>query len=183
MDTTEQKPVAPGAEQPLSLAEAAPLRFLEAGKLRFFKAGATLRLTIEDEACWLKVSILRAYPLSMPGRLLSVRDGGGKEIGIHSDTGELDAESRKRVEAELERRYMLSVIHRVLAVKERFGTVDWEVETSRGRRRFTTRDLRDNVLRTAAGHYLLTDVENNRYEVPDISTLDPQSQTWLLRHL
>ena len=170
-------------KQPMSPAEAAQLRILEPKKLRFFKAGATLRLTIEDEACWLKVSVLRAFPLSVPTGYFSVRDGAAKEIGMLAGVDGLDAESRQLVEAELERRYMISIIHRVLSVKERFGTVDWEVETSRGRRRFTTRDLRENVLRCGPGHFLLTDVESNRYEIPDINALDPQSQSCLLRHL
>lgn len=167
----------------LSLAEAAQLRFLDPKTARFFKVGATLRMTIEGEACWLKVAILRAFPLSVPTKYFSVRDGAGKEIGMLTDVESLDPESRPLVEAELERRYMVSIIHRVISVKERFGTVDWEVETHRGRSRFTTRDLRDNVLRSGPGHYLLTDVENNRYEVLDLNALDPQSQSWLLRHL
>ena len=159
------------------------LRFLEPKKLRFFMAGATLRLTIEDEACWLKVSVFRAFPLSEPFHHFSVRDETAKEIGLLTDLDDLDVDSRQLVEAELERRYMVSIIHRILSMKERFGTVDWEVETNRGRCRFTTRDLRDNVLRLGQGHYLLTDVENNRFEVPDLNALDTQSQSWLLHHL
>jgi hypothetical protein len=68
-------------------------------------------------------------------------------------------------------------------VRERFGTVDWDVETHRGRRGFTTRDLRENVLRPGPRHYLITDVENNRFEIPDLDALDPASQGALLRHL
>jgi hypothetical protein len=34
-----------------------------------------------------------------------------------------------------------------------------------------------------ASHYLLTDVENNRFEVPDLNALDPNSQSLLIRHL
>lgn len=170
-------------KQSLGLAEASQLRFLDPKQLRFFKAGVTLRLTVADEICWLKVSVLRAFPLSMPARYFSVRDGANEEIGLLIDANELDGESRKLVVAELERRYMVSIIRRVLSVTERFGTVDWEVETHRGDCRFTTRDLRDNVLRLGLGHYLLTDVENNRYEIQDLSTLDDRSKDLLLQHL
>ena len=170
-------------KQPLSLAEAAQLRFLDPGKLRFFKVGATLRMTIEDEACWLKVSVLRAFPLSVPAGYFSVRDGGGKEVGMLTDLEALVPASRALVEAELERRYLVSVIHHVLSVKERFGTVDWDVETNRGRCKFTTRDLRENVLRPMPGHYLITDVEGNLLEVPDLNALDSRSRSLLLRHL
>lgn len=167
----------------MSLVEAAQLRLLEPGKLRLFTAGATLRMTIADEACWLKVAVLRAFPLTLPTGYFSVRDGGGSEIGMLVNLDGMDAASRALIEAELERRYMISVIHRIVSAKERFGTVDWEVETHRGRCRFTTRDLRESALRPSPNHYLLTDVENNRFEVLDLNALDPQSQSLLLRHL
>ncbi|MBU4199265.1 MAG: DUF1854 domain-containing protein [Kiritimatiellae bacterium] len=167
----------------LGLAEAGQLRFLDPKQLRFFQAGATLRLTVEDDICWLKISVFRVFPLSLPARFFSVRDGAGEEIGMLIDVNELDGESRQLVVAELERRYMVSIIRRVLSVMERFGTVDWEVETHRGDCRFTTRDLRENVLRPCLGHYLLTDVENNRYEIQDLYALDDRSKDLLMRHL
>ena len=166
-----------------ALAEAAQLRMLDPARLRFFKAGAALRLTIEGEYSVLKVAILRAFPLTLPRQYYSVRDGGGKEVGLIVNPVNLEPESRRLVEADLERRYMTATVRRIRSVEERFGTVDWEVETQRGRNRFTTRDLRDNVLRPTPGRILFTDVEGNRYEIPDLNALDPQSQTWLLRHL
>lgn len=166
-----------------ALAEAAQWRKLDPPRLRFFKAGATLRLTLDNDCSILKVAILRAFPLSLPGQYYSVRNGGGKEVGIIITPDELDPESRSLVEAELERRYLVATVRRIRSVEERFGTVDWEVETQRGLTRFTTRELRENVLRPAPGRILFNDVEGNRYEIPDLAALDPQSQSWLLRHL
>jgi hypothetical protein len=166
-----------------ALAEAAQLRILDPAHLHFFKAGATLRLTIEGEISILKAAILRAFPLTLPNQYYSVRDGGGKEVGLIVNPAGLDPENRRLVEADLERRYMTATVRRIRSVEERFGTVDWAVETQHGLNRFTTRDLRDNVLRPAPGRILFTDVEGNRYEIPDLKALDAQSQTWLLRHL
>lgn len=166
-----------------ALAEAAQLHTLDPARLRFFRAGAALRLTIEGEYSVLKAKILRAFPLSLPGQYYSVQDGGGRDLGLIVNPGELDPESRRLVESDLERRYMTATIKRIRSVEERFGTVDWEVETQRGRNRFTTRDLRDNVLHPAPGRIIFSDVEGNRYEIPDLHALDPQSQNWLLRHL
>lgn len=177
-----QAPVPPEVK-PLTLAEAAQLKFLAPAKLRFFKAGATLRLTIENECSYLKVAVLRSFPLSQPDRYFSLRDGGGTEIGMIVNPEDLDPESRRLVEADLERRYMVSCVHRILGVKERFGVVEWEVQTHRGPCKFTTRDLRDNVLHPLPGQYLFTDVDGNRYTVPDIAGLDAQSRAWLLQHL
>jgi hypothetical protein len=75
------------------------------------------------------------------------------------------------------------VIQRILRVKERFGTVDWEVETDRGFRTFSMRSIRENVHQPSPGRYLLSDVEGNRYDVPDLSALDAASQASLIRYL
>jgi hypothetical protein len=163
--------------------EAGVLRYLDPRKLRFFRCGATLRMTVEADCSYLGVSVVRTFPLSEPRRFLSVRDGGNKEIGVIVNLKELDRESRPLVAEELKRRYLVPVVHRVVGVKERFGIVDWKVETDRGMRDFTTRNLRDNVSQPSPDRYLLTDVDGNRYDVRDITALDPRSQSLLLRHL
>lgn len=177
------QPSVPSEVKPMALTEAAQLRFLNPKTLRFFTAGATLRLTVENECSYLKVTVMRVFPLSQPQRYLSVRDDDGKEIGMIVNPEALDAENRRLVEADLERRYLVSTVQRILAVQERFGVVDWEVDTQRGLCKFTTRDLRDSVLHPFPGHYLFTDVDGNRYNVPDINDLDPKSRAWLLQHL
>jgi hypothetical protein len=168
---------------PLPLAAAARLKFLDPQKTRFFMAGATLRLTVIDECSYLKVSVVRAFPLSKPQKYFSVRDNAGEEIGMLAGLEGLDAESRRCVEAELERRYLVATIQRILDVTERFGVVEWEVDTDRGSCKFTTRDMREHVLRPFPGYYLFLDVDGNRYDVPDINKLDARSRAWLLRHL
>jgi hypothetical protein len=163
--------------------ETVDLRYLDPAKLRFFRHGAALRLTVEDEASYLKVAVMRAFPLSHPQQHLSVRDGENKEIGLLVDPAALDRDNRSLLAEELERRYVVPVIRRIRGIKERFGTVDWEVETDRGVRTFTTRNMREKVVQPSPGRYLLTDVDENRYDVRDFGALDPASQSWLLRHL
>jgi hypothetical protein len=112
-----------------------------------------------------------------------VRYGENREVGVLVDLAELDEESRRLVAEELERRYLVPVIRRVIRIKERFGTVEWEVDTDRGIYRFTTRNMREKVVQPSPGRYLLTDVDENRYDVRDLSVLDSASQAWLMRHL
>ena len=181
--TTSEAKVEGGATQSMSLAEAARLRVIEARKVRFSKTGSRLDMTLEGEKTYEKVTIRRAFPLSMPACHHSVRDSDNKEIGMLCGIENLDAEGRRLFDLELERRYLVAIIRKIVKVTERFGTVDWDVETNRGACRFTTRDLRENAIRAGAGHYLLTDVENNRFEVPDLNALDPNSQALLIRHL
>jgi len=182
MNTPEQSITAiPPA--PMSLVEASQICFLDPQKLKFFKVGAVLQLTVAGEKSFLKTIISRVFPLSHPGQYLSVRDGGGNEVGIIRSLEGLEADSRRLVEAELSRRYFVPVIHRIRKVIERFGTVEWHVDTDRGLCRFTTRDLREKVLRLGGGRYILQDVDENRYEIPNTSRLDAKSLVNLMRHL
>src|SRR5438552_11764659 len=90
--------------------ETADLRYLDPARLRFFCHGAALRLTIEDECSYLKVAVVRAFPLSHPHQFLSVRDGENKEAGLLVDATELDRESQRLLAEELERRYLVPII-------------------------------------------------------------------------
>jgi hypothetical protein len=180
MTTANESPTPEAAPSPV---ETADLRYLDPTTLRFFRHGATLRLTIADDRSVLKVAVMRAFPLSQPHQYLCVRDGADKDVGLIVDPTALDDESRRLVAEELERRYVVPVIRRVIGVKERFGTIEWEVETDRGVGRFTTRNTRESVVNPSPGRYLLTDVESNRYDIPDLAALDAASQAALLRHL
>ena len=174
---------APKLEAPISLVAASRLVFLEVKKLRFSKRGVTLRLTIEDDCSYLKVAIFRAFPLSDPRRFLSVRDSANKEVGLITNPDELDKENRQLVEEDLERRYFMPAVKRIVIAKERFGTVDWTMETDRGICRFTTRNLRENVQRPAPGRIILNDVDGNRYDIRDVAALSTESQDLLFRHM
>ena len=73
------------------------------------------------------------------------------------------------VEEELARRYFTPKIERVVSVKEEMGVVAWEVETDRGARRFIVRNLRDNTFPLGPNRLMMTDMEGNRYEFPDVA--------------
>ena len=61
--------------------------------------------------------------------------------------------------------------------------VDGNVETDRGACQFTTQNLRDNIVRPAPNRYLLTDVDGNRFDIPDFAALPLSSQNSLLAYL
>lgn len=170
-------------EASVTLVEASQLVFLDVKTLRFFKHGVTLRLTVEKDRSYLKVAILRAFPLSDPNRFLSVRDDADKEVGLIVDPAELTAENRKLVEEDLQRRYLVPAVTRIVSARERFGTVDWTMETDRGVCRFTTRNLRENVQRPAPGRILLSDVDGNRYDIRNVDELSRESQALLSRQM
>jgi hypothetical protein len=158
------------------------LRYLDPRALTFSRNGVHLRLTIEGERSFPRVSVVRAFPLTDPTHWLSVRFGA-EEAGVIVDLAQLEAESRRLVMESLKGRYLVARIRRIHAVKERLGTLEWDVETDRGRCRFTTRSLRKSTSSPSPDRYLLSDVDGNRFDVPELSTLDAASRAFMLRHL
>lgn len=173
-----------GDESPRnSVSDVSEPNYLDGARLRFAEMGTSLHLTVGEEVSWLNVRLTSLFPLSSPGAYVSVYDSGGAELGIIKSLAELDSDSRRTATRRLQSSYLLPLVRRIVSVKERFGTLDWEVETDLGRRKFVTRNTRETTLRLANDRMLLSDVDGNRYEIGEPRTLDAASRAYLARYL
>ena len=162
------------------------LRYLDPEELKVFRAeDGSLRAQIGDELTVLSPRFIRARPLEDPDLYISVRgvDPNGKEFGLLRNWRRLDPESRRLVQAELDQRYLHARITRIVALKEYGGLHSCVLETDRGLREVTFRDVRDNVIYIGASRVLITDAEGNRYDITDTGALDRRSRVLLARIL
>ena len=151
-------------------------RYMDPAKLAFALRGDALRLTVEDDRSYLKVRPVRAFPLTELNEYIGFLDAGnGKEIGMIRSLRDLDGPTRQLVSHELEKRYFIPKVHRIVQAKKEFGTVYWDVETDRGSRKFVMRGIRDSIHEIEPGRYLVCDVDGNRFEIPQIGDLDSRS--------
>jgi len=149
------------------------LNYLDPKKVKLYRQGDVLRCTIEDDKSCLRVVPMRSFPISIRDQYISLRDMKGNELGIIKDPNELDKDSRKLLEEEIQRRYFTPVIRKIKSIRDKLGIVEWEVETDRGIRKFLTRSIHDNIEETSTG-LMIKDMENNRYEIRQ-SELDSAS--------
>ena len=138
-----------------------------------------VQLTISGEGSYSKIKIVRAFPLSHPDRYVAFLDDKDEEIGMVKDPKELDPQSRKIVEEELDKRYLVSIIKKIRSIRTDFGTSYWDVDTNRGRRDFVIQGVQDNVVWLGERRLLFVDVDGNRFEIPDYSSLDKKSASLL----
>ncbi|MFW6161238.1 MAG: DUF1854 domain-containing protein [Planctomycetota bacterium] len=151
---------------------------LDPATVRFRREGQRLRL--ERDGTWLEVTLVRLFPLTEPDGWVAVLDEEGREVGILLDLGKLRKGSRAAAEEELQRRYLVPEITRLLECKPlRHHMMRWVVETDRGPATFTTRNLRDQIKEPSPRRLSLIDVEGNRYDIPDINALDLDSRRLL----
>lgn len=162
------------------------LRYLDPHQVKVFRdADGRLYATIADECTVLSPRFLRACPLSDPDRYLAIRgpEPNGKEFGILRQWRRLDPDSRRLVQAELERRYLHATVKRIISLKDYSGVQLCVLDTDRGVCEITLRDVRDNAIYLGNTRVLITDAEGNRYDVPNLNALDRASRAFLARIL
>ncbi len=170
------------SRSPTTARGAAGLRYLDPEQVKVFRGeGGGLYATIADELTVLSPRFLRACPLTDPDLYLSIRgvDPGSKEFGLLRRWRQLDAESRRLVAAELERRYLYPRVKRIVSVKDYSGLQLCVFDTDRGVREVTLRDVRDNVIYLGSARVLITDAEGNRFDIVDVNALDQRSRALL----
>lgn len=155
------------------------LTYLDPNTAKFSRSpGGFLRLELGDQT-YPRVSLFRTFPFSHKDEYVSVRDMDGREIGIIENLTDFPADIVAAFHEELERRYFAPVVTRIKSLKEEFGYAYWEVETDSGPRRFTVRDMQQNLLLLGPEHILIVDVDGNRFDIPDYTKLDPASRKYI----
>lgn len=169
------------------MAKAFELVTLSPEQVHFERQGDTLSLTLDGEAHYPRVALRPCFPVSQEQRYLSVRDANGEdqpELGVIEDWTVLGERDRQTVAEELGLYYFVPAIQRIAEIKDELGFLYWTVETDKGPKEFV---MRNNVIRHArevsAGHWLLIDVNEARYEIADIDQLDRHSQKLVRRYL
>ena len=89
---------------------------------------------------------------------------------------ELKPEDAEMLRAELNRKYYTPVIRSILSMKDKFGFSYWKVMTDEGEMNFTLHDTFHSMMKVDGGNRIfITDVDGNRYEIPDLEKLDRKS--------
>ena len=118
----------------------------------------------------------RVFPFDNPYAYISVLDRAANEIGLIADMQELKPEDAEILRAELDRKYYTPVIRSILSMKDKFGFSYWKVMTDEGEMNFTLHDTFHSMMKVDGGNRIfITDVDGNRYEIPDLEKLDRKS--------
>ena len=127
----------------------------------------------EDSRKYDRVGVYLTFPLTNPEEFISIReaDEKAKEIGIIEKLSDLEKDQQEMLREQIKLRYFRPVISKVLDVKDEYGYAYWNVVTSFGACRFTTQMSGDAVIHLSDSRLLVTDIDGNRYEIPDFYQL------------
>jgi hypothetical protein len=141
-----------------------------------------LWLACPDREDPVAVTVRYLRPLTARAEIVFL-DEHQREVVSAQGVDALQGEERALVEEALRRHYHLATILRVGEIDVRFGTRYWKVDTDRGPRWFALREPGKNVAWISETHLVLRDTAGNRYEIPDVVTLDARSRRLVARSL
>ncbi len=160
-------------------AELLEMRFLTEKNAVFQRTeGGFLSLTVKDAEGkpskeYDRVGVYLTFPLTNPEEFISIReaDEKAKEIGMIEKLASLPGPQQEMLKEQIKLRYFMPVITKVLDVKDEYGYAYWNVVTTFGSCRFTTQMSGDAVIHLSDSRLLVTDIDGNRYEIPDFYQL------------
>lgn len=131
-----------------------------------------------DGKKWDRVQVIRLFPFTEPDQFISIRtvEERSKEIGVIEDMKKVSRETRKMLEEQLNLHYFTPVIQKVLDIKDEYGYAYFYVMTDRGECRFTINMGGNAVVRLTDTRLLITDLDENRFEIPDVLQLSQKEQ-------
>lgn len=143
--------------------------------------GGFLSLTYNGKT-WDRIQIVQTFPFSDKNHFLSIREctETAKEIGMIQNLEEdFPEEIVTYIEKDLSLRYFMPIILKIHSIHERHGYIYFTVQTEKGKQQFTVRNNSNAIIPFTEKRIFITDIENNRYEIPDTSRLSPKDLTKL----
>lgn len=153
--------------------EVLQMRFLNSENALFTRTEGGFLALKTGEKEYERVGVYLTFPLTNPDEFISIReaDEKAKEIGIIQSINDLGKDEQEMIREQVRLRYFMPVIRKVMDVKDEYGYAYWHVVTDYGACRFTTHMGGDAVVNLGEARYQVTDIDGNRYEIPDFYAL------------
>lgn len=157
--------------------------YIDGATARFTRKDLTLvDMELADGRRFENLEPKRLFPVSDLNRFITLLDESGTEQAVIRDLTTLPADQRELIESCLNEYYLIPKIQRIWAYEERYDGLTLHTETDKG-----PADIEIRVLITGfrmdGVRALLRDINDNRYEIPDVTRLDSLSKQILGRYL
>lgn len=149
------------------------LRYIHKDNAEFKRTDGGFASVRIGEEFYPRVQVVRMFPFSDPEKYISIRtpDEHSKEIGIIEDMKDVTKETAQMLTEQLNLRYFTPIIKKIVNIKEEYGYAYFEVVTDRGACRFTINMGGHAVVHLSETRILISDIDENRFEIPDIMKL------------
>ena len=149
------------------------IRYLNKENAVFQRTGTGfLSLTVGEET-YDRVQVVRMFPVQSTEDLLSIRTVGDKtkEIGIVVKITDVTPETAEMLREQMNLRYFMPVITKIRQIKTEYGYAYWDVDTDKGSCCFTIQMGGNGVVHLSSNRVMIVDIDENRFEIPDVEKL------------
>ena len=120
-----------------------------------------------------RIGVYRTFPVTEPDEYISIREADEKarEIGMVESLSKLSKDQAEMLREQLRLRYFTPEISKIIDIKDEYGYGYFNVLTNFGACRFTIHMGGDSVVSLSDRRVMITDLDGNRFEIPDIYKL------------
>lgn len=125
-----------------------------------------------------RVKVTRLFPFTDPDKFISIRtsDENPKEIGIIENLADMDEKTVSMLNAQLDLTYFTPVIKKIISIKDDYGYAYFHVVTDKGECKFAINMGGSNVAKLTDSRLIITDLDENRFEIRDVFALTGKEQ-------
>lgn len=134
--------------------------------------GGFVSLRIGEEF-YPRVQVVRMFPFTDQNEFISIRTTGERsnEIGMIRDITKIKKDTADMLKEQINLKYFIPKIIKILKIKDEYGYAYWDVLTNHGECRFTIQMGQNTVNHLSDTRILIQDIDDNRFEIPDVSRL------------
>lgn len=157
--------------------------YIENDMARFTRKDLTIvDMELSDGRRFENLEPHRLFPVSVKNQYITLLDESGTEQAVIRDVTTLPVEQREIIEDCLNEYYLIPKILKIRDFHERFDGLTLFTDTDKGEANIDIRILLKGF-RMDGVRVLVRDINDNRYEIPDINRLDTMSRQILSRYL
>lgn len=128
-----------------------------------------------------RVKVVRLFPFTDAEKYISIRQHGEgeKEIGIIEDLAEMTEETQTILRKQLRLSYFTPVIEKIYKIKDEYGFAYFHVMTDKGECKFAINMGSNAVAKLSDTRLIISDVDENRFEIRDVDKLSQKERRML----
>jgi hypothetical protein len=157
--------------------------FTSASDCRFYRnknGFLCLELAGEDQG---RVQLRRALPFAAPEEYISITDLECKEIAMLASLALFASKQRALLEDELDSHYFYPVVTQLKSIKEKMGSYYIDLRVGDYEKTIAVKDVSRSLRQLGGGRLIITDVDGNRFLIPDVYAVQRKSLRMLEPYL
>ncbi len=150
------------------------MRYLNTDNTVFAKTEGGFVSLDYDGKHYNRVGVFHSFPFTSPSDYISIResDEKQKEIGIIRNLDEdCSTETAELLREQLHIRYFIPKIKKIISIKDEYGYAYFHVKTDFGTCKFVIQMNSGGIVTLTETKILITDLDGNRFEIPDLTKL------------